>query len=100
MSIRDRIRILLSDGEWRTGLEIALAIGKGSYTTGVAAKIRQLRDPRFGGHVIESEYDEKTSKASGMKVWRFRMVIPNNGNSLDCTSTRGMTVQANGWGQP
>lgn len=75
MSIRDQIFLVMYDGRWRTGLEIAHAIGRESFTTGIAAKLRQLRRPEFGGHIIESVLDPQRSKLSGQQVWRYRMLI-------------------------
>lgn len=74
-SMREQIRRVLSDGRWHTGLELAHRIGRKHYSTGIAAKIRDLRKPEYGGYVIESEKDVKESRRTGMQVWRFRMLL-------------------------
>lgn len=46
----DRIRDLMSDGEWRTLGEIAEATGDPE--SSVSAQLRHLRKPRFGSFVV------------------------------------------------
>jgi hypothetical protein len=74
-SLRERVRRVLSDGRWHTGLELAHACGESSYTTGVAAKVRDLRKPAYGGCVIAAERDVDESSRTGRQVWRFRMAL-------------------------
>lgn len=49
-----RVQALMADGQWRTLAQIAQAVGGSE--AGVSARLRDLRKPRFGGHVIEREY--------------------------------------------
>jgi len=48
---------VLADGEWHTlwGVQDALKQGgHGFYdTTSISARVRQLRDPKYGGHCIQ-----------------------------------------------
>lgn len=73
-SARAKVRRILSDWEWHTGLEIARRVGT-SYATGVMAYVRKLRDPRFGGCTIDAEYDAAKSKRYTRQVWRYRLVL-------------------------
>ena len=73
--IRERLRVVLMDGQWHTGLELARAIGREAYTTGIAAKVRALRDREYGGYTIESERVRGVPEHDGRQVWRFRMAL-------------------------
>lgn len=46
---------VLKDGEWHTFSELYTAVGAGS-RTGMAARIRDLRKPRYGGYIIRTKY--------------------------------------------
>lgn len=76
-SLRDRIRNVLNDGRWHTGLEIARTVRgpNAQYGPGIAAKIRDLRKLEYGGHKILSEKDPELSRTTGSQVWRFKMVL-------------------------
>jgi hypothetical protein len=49
---RERVMDLMSDGQWRTLVEIQSIVG-GSQT-GVAARLREARTSDFGSHKVES----------------------------------------------
>ena len=74
-SLREQVRRVLADGNWHTGLDIARRIGRRSYSTGIAAKVRDLRKPEHGGYEIHSEKDVEESRRTGRQVWRFRMIL-------------------------
>jgi len=59
-----RVYACLSDGQWYT-LEQLQAFCGGS-EAGISARLRDLRKPRFGGHVIDRE------RVNG-GLWRYRM---------------------------
>lgn len=60
----DSVRKVLADKQWHTLNEIASKV-RGS-EAGVSARIRDLRKPKFGSHVIDRQH------VSG-GVWRYRM---------------------------
>lgn len=64
-SLRERIRECLRSGGWWTLRELETVVG--GHGTGVSAKLRDLRKPRYGGHTIEAE-----RVCAGL--WRYRMV--------------------------
>lgn len=49
-----RVKALMADGMWRTLREIAQTTGDPEAS--VSARLRDLRKPRFGSHVIERRY--------------------------------------------
>jgi hypothetical protein len=59
-----RVYRLMRGGGWHTLAEIARAVGGSE--TGVAARLRDLRKARFGGHQIE-----RRRVAGGL--WEYRM---------------------------
>lgn len=72
-SIRERVRKVLMDGRWHTGLDLCRRCGV-IYGTGLTAKIRDLRKAEFGGHIIESQRNEFLSRWWGRQVWEYRML--------------------------
>lgn len=59
------VRRAVNDGRWWTLSELALAAG--APEASVSARLRDLRKPKFGHHIIEREY-------AGGGLWRYRMV--------------------------
>jgi hypothetical protein len=51
-----RVAATMADGQWHTLHELAVITG-GSEAA-VSARLRDLRKPRFGGHVVERRYIE------------------------------------------
>ncbi len=70
--LRHQLLRVLWDGEWHTGLDICHAVGR-QYGTGVTAKIRQLRNPKYGGFTIESRVNVALSRACNRQVWEYRL---------------------------
>lgn len=63
----ERVKELMLDGKWRTLAEIAKHVhGNEAHTTGISARLRDLRKPRFGGFKVERQY-----VIDG--VWQYRM---------------------------
>ena len=60
-----RVRILMMDANWRTLQWIAQRVG-GSEAS-VSARLRQLRDPRFGGYTVERE---RVEGKNGLFIYR------------------------------
>jgi hypothetical protein len=60
----NRVLAFISDGKWHTLSEIALHTRDPEAS--VSARLRDLRKPRFGSHVIEREYVERG-------LWRYRL---------------------------
>lgn len=58
---------LLSDGQWHTGLEIALA----GNTTAPGSAIQELKHP-VNGYNIESRCDKRT--ASNRPLWEYKLI--------------------------
>ena len=56
---------VMADHAWRTLGQIADATGEPEAS--ISARLRDLRKPRFGGHIVEREY-----LADG--VWRYRVL--------------------------
>jgi len=81
--MRDEVLRVLSDGLWHTGLDIAKRCERASLSTGVAARVRELRNPKYGGYNIESEKDTEASKRTGMQVWHYRMVLGETKSAKD-----------------
>ena len=54
----------MADGQWRTLKEIAAATG--APEASVSARLRDLRNERFGGYAVEREY-------IGDGLWRYRV---------------------------
>lgn len=61
------VRDVMKDGKWRTLREIKLAVPECSEAS-LAARVRDLRKPEYGGHQIERERIGRTVKH------RYRMV--------------------------
>ena len=74
VTLRDRVRRILSDGRWHTGLDLCRECGK-QFGTGLTAKLRDLRKPEHGGHVIESRRNEELSRLEKCNVWEYRMIL-------------------------
>lgn len=62
----DRVRALMSDGDWRTLHVIATETAQSE--AGASARLRDLRKSRFGGHQVERKY-----VAHGQ--WAYRLVL-------------------------
>lgn len=60
------VHSLMSDRQWRTLSEIVALLGKGT-ETGVSARLRDLRKPRFGAMTIESRRRQPNG------VWEYRL---------------------------
>ena len=61
----ERVRALMSDGQWRTLRQIAEAVGGSE--AGVSARLRDLKKKKFGGLTVD-----KVHAAGG--VWVYRVV--------------------------
>lgn len=57
---------VMKDGKWRTLKTIALLTNEPEAS--VSARLRDLRKPRFGGHVVDRSY-----VADG--IWQYRLEI-------------------------
>jgi hypothetical protein len=53
-SLHGRVAAFMSDGRWHTITEVQQACG-GSENS-CAARIRDLRKEKFGGHIVEKQY--------------------------------------------
>ena len=51
----DRVREVMQDKKWHTLAELVTRVG-GASEAGVSARIRDLKKPRFGGHLIEKQF--------------------------------------------
>lgn len=67
-SLRSRVLEVLQTGRWYTLAELVALCGGSPTGTGVAAKLRDLRKARYGGHTIVAE----PTGAPG--CWRYRLV--------------------------
>ena len=63
----ERVRDLMTSGEWWTLADIALEAHCSE--AGASARLRDLRKEKFGGYRIEREY-------SGNGLWKYRMLPP------------------------
>ena len=61
--LRD-VRDLMSDGEWRTLMDIEYRLGYPEAS--ISARLRDLRKPRFGGYTVERRY-------AGGGLWKYRL---------------------------
>lgn len=59
-----RVFALMHDTRWRTLTEIARATGDPEAS--VSARLRDLRKPRFGGHLVQA-------KCVGRGMWVYRL---------------------------
>lgn len=57
---------LMRDGEWRTLAAIATIVDEPEAS--VSARLRDLRKPRFGEHVVERRY-------VGNGLWEYKLVF-------------------------
>lgn len=64
-----RVRESLADGQWWTLARLAGVVGGSE--AGVSARLRDLRKPRFGAHVIL-----RRRVAEGAGMWEYRMEPP------------------------
>jgi hypothetical protein len=62
------VRMLLSDGEWRTLAEIKDAIPVATSEAGISARLRDLRKAKHGGHRVD-----RKRIAGGL--YQYRLVI-------------------------
>ncbi len=65
----DRVRNLMLDGEWRSLRDIQQTVGGSE--AGVSARLRDLRRPEHGGHLVEHRRQD-----GGLWVYR---VSPRHG---------------------
>lgn len=61
----ERVRNAMSDGRWRTLAQ--LSILSGGTEASVSARLRDLRKPEFGSHVVERRHVENG-------LFQYRMV--------------------------
>lgn len=61
-----RVKRLMSDGRWRTLGQIEADTGDPQAS--VSARLRDLRKPKFGGHLVERRYD-------GHGLWAYRLTL-------------------------
>jgi len=61
-----KVARLMQDGEWRTLAEIVVGIEGGS-ETGISARLRDLRKPKNGGHII----DRRPCGVGGLHEYRL-----------------------------
>lgn len=58
----------MSDGQWHTIPEITSKVGNASPQS-VSARLRDLRKPKFGGHVVERRYVQEG-------LFEYRLTAP------------------------
>jgi hypothetical protein len=61
------VRAYMRDGLWHTLPDIAA--GTGHPEASISARLRDLRKPRWGAHVVERQYLSRG-------LWRYRLDIP------------------------
>lgn len=66
----ERVRDAMRDGQWWTLIDLAMECG-GSEAS-VSARLRDLRKPKFGNHIIERQYVKDG-------LWQYRMVARSEG---------------------
>lgn len=71
-SLLDNVRTLMLDGRWRTLGAINRIVG--GTEASVSARLRDLRKPRFGSHVVERRSVE--SRKRGLFEYRVRESVP------------------------
>lgn len=74
----EAVRDYMQDGRWRTLREISEALGYPE--SSISARLRDLRKPRFGCHVVERDY-----VASGLHRYRL---LPPEGDALKVEEQR------------
>ena len=62
----ERVFELMRDGRWRTLGEIQAQVGGSE--TGIAARIRDFRKAKFGGHIVQHR-----RRTAGL--WEYRLVV-------------------------
>ena len=67
-TLYDRVFRLMSDGHWRTYAEIKAVTGGSE--GGIAARLRDFRKPKFGGHVVNSR--RRGDPKDG--IWEYQLV--------------------------
>jgi len=64
----DRVRDMMSDGQWRTLAQIATATGCSEASA--SARLRDLRKARFGGHTVERR---RVPGGRGLHLYRLEV---------------------------
>jgi hypothetical protein len=59
-----RVFTAMADGQWHTLADLETRLGDPQAS--ISARLRDLRKPRFGSHIVEREY-------AGAGLWRYRM---------------------------
>jgi hypothetical protein len=68
-SIRDAVRDLMVDGQWRSSFEIQRLLriaGKPATDSTITSKARELRLPRYGGYILNCEQHDG--------VWEYQLL--------------------------
>lgn len=68
----DRVRIFMSDGQWRIIPQIREQVG--GTESSVSARLRDLRKQKHGGHCVEKEY-------IGAGLWQYRLLLEEENDS-------------------
>jgi hypothetical protein len=70
----DRVMAVMKDGQWRTYWEIGAEIQKRfahhDSQTGIAARMRELRRPKFGSNTVECRAREGANRG----VFEYRLI--------------------------
>lgn len=82
--LRERVRLVMSDGTWRTPYEIRSCMierwgpAAGGSDSGITAKLRDLRKERFGGWPgrVDSRKASRVTTRNAGEAWEYRLVSP------------------------
>ncbi len=58
----------MADGQWRTLEQLATLVGAPTHS--VSARLRDMRKPRFGSHLVDREH-------LGRGLYRYRLYVNN-----------------------
>jgi hypothetical protein len=79
MTLRDRVKAVMADGQWRTLYEIRDVMLTRFYVagsdSGISAKLRDLRKAQFGGHLVDSRRRLSQQWWTPGQVWEYRLVL-------------------------
>ena len=70
----ERVKALMSDGQWRKLNDIVAECG--GNTASISARLRDLRKEKFGGHVVTSE--RVGSRTGG--YWKYQVILVDGSN--------------------
>lgn len=91
--LRERGRIIMEDGQWRTLRELAQAMrdefGKAGSDSGISAKLRDLRKRKYGLRTVESRRTTRPDQDASDDVWEYRLLTATTSTAKNAKEDNG-----------